>query len=237
MNATLPLSTAPDPRVTRTVGWLIGLSFAAALIAVSHHPIAHGHDPALVLADIRRQAVPDRWVHGSLAAIYTGLTVAMVYLAMGIGLRRPSAIVGLVAQGLALVFMCQAVLIDGFIVPTLADRCAGAASAGCAPMTLGLLGYGGAQIEWSTRFALTAMAVAAGAWGLGLLRHGLGGKIAGGLGLASALGQIGLLFTLADRLTPPTLLQLLVLQAVWFGAVAVLMAGGFGPFRPQVSKA
>jgi hypothetical protein len=54
-----------------------------------------------------------------------------------------------------------------------------------------------------------------------------------GAGRCAGGAQIGLLFSLAARLNPHSLWRILALQTVWYGAVAMLMVGGFGPFAAQ----
>src|SRR5579859_4693883 len=161
----------------------------------------------------------DQAVHGALAVVFTILTAGMFYFSNGLGWRRPTTVIAFLTFCLALVFLCQAAMIDGFVAPALAQRCG--LDAACGSSVGSLLFLGSLQIEFLTRFGLVAIATAILGWAVGLLTWGRDAKIAGGLGFASAAGQFWLLFGFAENLTPSSLLPIVLLQAVWYAVVSV----------------
>lgn len=218
----------------RTAGWLIGGVCLLVLLVVMHHPVVATHDPARLLGDIRALASSDQWAHGALAVLFGLLTVGMFYFSSGLGWRKPTTVVAFLAFCLSLVFLCQAVMLDGFVTPGIAGQCAPGGGAGCAGLVEGLLALGVVQIEMLTRFALFAIAVAIAGWSTSLILGRPRALIAGGIGLASAAGQFWLLFVFSARLTPSTLLQILLVQTVWHLTVSVLMTIGLGPFSREL---
>jgi hypothetical protein len=224
-HASIPATRGAD----RLFGGLIATACLLAVVMVMHHPVAHVsiHDPAALLADVRVQAGTDRLVHGALAVLFTALTAGMLQFASGLGWRRPATPVAFFVFCLALVFLCLAVMIDGFVTPALAERC-GPGDSACAASVIPLLLLGAIQIEVLTRFALFAIAAAILGWSIELVRGGA--RIAGGLGAAAALAQFALLCAFTGPLRPASLLPVILLQGVWYATVAVLLIGGLGPF-------
>lgn len=220
------VSTAP-------FGCLIALLTVLALVLVMHHPVGRAHDAATMIASINQQATLDRVVHGALSAVYGLLTAGMLLFASRLGVLRPLVLVGLVAFGVALVLMLQAIMIDGFIVPEIATRCIPALDAACADRALGLFRFGALQIEVSTRFALSATVLAVLACSVALLRTAAVPRWTGAVGLASAALQLAAFFAISERLTPHGLVVILLAQGLWYVLTAYLMISRPGPFADR----
>lgn len=196
----------------------IGLLILLMLAMVMHHPAARQTDPTAFIDSIARQASADRLVHGTLAIAMTVMTSLMLGFAARLGLTRPHILLGAVSSVLALVLICLAVTLDGFVVPALAMRCA-AIGGECARETKTLLGFAGLQIEYMTRVALFALAGATALWAGELLLRKYGARIAGALGIVSAAGQIGILILGGARLNAHSLGMIVAAQAIWYLSV------------------
>ena len=218
----------------RSHGELItGCSIAACAIVViamiSHHPVVSSHDAGGLAASLARSAVADRWVHGIIAATLTILTTGMLAFAGRLGFKKPHVALGSVASMLSLMFICLAVMLDGFVAPALAERC-GIPSATCGLPLVSLLQFGAAQIEFLTRFGLFSFATAAACFAVDLLVRQGGSRVVGSVGVLVALIQFALLFGSDARLTPHSLGIMVVLQAGWYLSVASLMVLRRGPY-------
>lgn len=210
----------------------IGLLVLLMLAMVMHHPSARQTEPTAFIASIARQASADRLVHGTLAAAMTLMTSLMLGFAARLGLARPHILLGAVSSGLALVLICLAVTLDGFVVPALALRCA-AIGGDCARQTQTLLGFGGLQIEYMTRLGLFALAGATALWAGELSLRKDGARIAGALGLVSAAGQIGILVLGGARLNAHSLGMIVAAQALWYLSVGAIIVLRRGPYSMQ----
>jgi hypothetical protein len=199
------------------------------LAMVTHHPVGGQTDAAGIVGSIARQATADRLVHGTLAAAMTVMTSIMLGFAMRLGLARPHVLLGAVSSALALVLICMAVLLDGFVAPSLAVRCMTIGQE-CAVQTLALLKFGGLQIEFMTRLGLFALAGATALWAGDLVLRRDGARIAGGLGLFSALAQFGILAFGDERLGAHSLALIVAAQAIWYLSVAAIIVFRQGPY-------
>ena len=85
------------------------------------------------------------------------------------------------AFGCGFVLIIMAVMIDGFLVPALALRC-DPPTPTCIPAILIQLSYGALQIEYLTRFALCAIAIAVLSWSVALLATPVAPRWSGVLG-------------------------------------------------------
>ncbi|HWF01206.1 MAG TPA: hypothetical protein VG248_15510 [Caulobacteraceae bacterium] len=224
-----------DANVARVAGLLIASASLLSIIVILHHPSVQLSDAAHLIEQVRASAGLDRWVHGVLAVMFTALALAMVSLATAMGFGRASVLVGLAAYGLFCIFLCQAIELDGFVTPRLAERCPSSLEA-CAAQLQPLFLLVSVQIETATRFALFAIALGIASFSLGLTAHGTWGKSLGGLGMASAAAQLWLLFMAHSRLTPLSLVGLLAPQVVWHLAIAASMLGGLGVFGDPRSR-
>lgn len=208
----------------------IALCVGLMLVMVMHHPVARHNDAAELVTGIARQASMDRWVHGTLAAAMTIMTSLMLGFSARLGLNRPHVLLGAVSSALALVLICQAVVLDGFIAPALAAPCVSGGQ--CARDAQVLLGFGALQIEFLSRLGLLALASATALWAGDLMLRKDHARAAGLLGLMSAALQFGILMTGRDRLNPHSLALVVAAQAVWYLSISALIAFRRGPFSP-----
>jgi hypothetical protein len=207
----------------------IAVLIAVMLAMVMHHPVAGQTEAAAIVDSIARQATANRLVHGTLAAAMTVMTSIMLGFAMRLDLARPHVLLGAVSSALALVLICLAVLLDGFVAPALAMRCM-TIDQECAVQTLALLKYGGLQIEFMTRVGLFALAGATALWAGDLVLRRDSARIAGALGLLSATTQFGILLLGDERLNPHSLALIVAAQAIWYASVAAVIVLRQGPY-------
>lgn len=201
---------------------------ALMLVMVMHHPVAGQTNASAVVESLARQASAIRFVHGTVAAAMTIMTSLMLGVAIRLDVRRPHVLLGAVSSILALVMICLAVLLDGFVAPDLAIRCA-TSGGDCADTALAMLRYGASQIEFMTRFGLLALASATALWAGDLISRKDSTRIFGALGMVSAIVQFGLLIV-GDRLNPHSLALIVLAQAGWYAAVAALIIFRKGPY-------
>lgn len=229
--STVRWSRASDRVVAMGIGFVVLLM----LVMVMHHPVARHTDATELVTGIARQTSSDRWVHGTLAAAMTVMSSLMLGFAARLGLNRPHVLIGAVASGLALVLICQAVLLDGFVAPALAAPCV-LAGGQCAHEAQSMLGFGALQIEYLTRLGLFALAIATALWAADLTFRKDRARIAGVLGLMSAAVQFGILMTGGQRLNPHSLALVVAAQAVWYLSVASVISLRHGPCSAKMDR-
>lgn len=198
------------------------------LIMVMHHPVAGQKDASAVIESIAAQASANRFVHGTLAAALTLMTSLMLGFAIRLDITRPHNLLGAVSSAVALIMICLAVLLDGFVASELSVRCA-TSGGDCAGPAREMLRYGGLQIEFMTRFGLLALATSTLLWASDLILRQDGARIFGWLGMLSAIFQFGLLVS-GDRLNPHSLALIVIAQTVWYASVGALVIFRKGPY-------
>lgn len=218
-------SRRADVLTASGIALLVGLM----LVMVMHHPVARQTDAAGVIGSIARQASADRMVHGTLAAAMTLMTSLMLGFSMRLDLARPHVLLGAVSSALALVLICLAVLLDGFVAPAMAVRCI-AIGGDCAEQTQALLRFGALQIEFMTRLGFLALAVATALWAADLFFRKNGARIAGALGVFSAAIQFGILVFGDERLSAHSLTLIVAAQAIWYACVGAVIVCQQGPY-------
>ena len=207
----------------------IALLVALMLVVIMHHPVARHTDAAELVTDIARQASSDRLVHGTLAVALTAMTSLMLGFAARLGLARPHVMLGAVSTALALVLICLAVLLDGFVAPAIAVRCI-TVGGNCAGEAQALLRFGGLQIEFMTRFGLYALTGATALWASDLIIRNDRAWLPGLLGLASAALQLGVLVLGGSRLGVHNLTLFVGAQALWYLSVGAVILFRPGPY-------
>ena len=225
-----PTSLAP-------LGYALGAFSVLAFVALLHHPVVHGHDPAGLLISIRSQTMTGQIVHGTLAMIFGFLEAAMILFASRLGLWRFAVVFGLVAFSCACVMTVLAVMTDGFVIPSLAARCAPATSASCVGETINLIRLSATQIEFLTRFSFVGMAAAVVSWSIALLSIRDVPRWAGLAGLLSGGCQILALLAASGPLTRTSLLPIFGAQVAWYLLTALLLIMRRGPFAAVVGSA
>lgn len=198
------------------------------LTMVMHHPVAGQKNAAAVVASIAAQASAIRFVHGTVAVAMTLMTSLMLGFAIRLDITRPHILLGAVSSGVALIMICLAVLLDGFVASELSIQCA-TSGVDCADSAQMLLRYSALQIEFLTRFGLLALATTTGLWASDLILRKDGARVFGALGLLSAIVQLSLLLT-GDRLNPHNLQWIVTAQMLWYVSVGAMIIFRKGPY-------
>ncbi len=229
MRTTDDLNSEPRSSLA-PLGYMLGGLSVLAIVALLHHPVSHGSEPAAMLASLRSQSTMDQVVHATLALVFGLLTTAMVLFSARLGLHRFTVSAGLVAFSCAFVMTLLAAMTDGFVIPAIVARCAPVSSGSCVAEAFTLLRLCAIQIEFLTRFSFVGIAIAVAAWSAALLSTQDTPRWAGLTGLASAAAQIAALSAAASRLTPPSLVVIFAAQVTWYLLAAALMIRQRGPF-------
>lgn len=180
-------SLAPPTR-DRVSGVVIALSAVLFVVGMSHHPSAHGEDTRAFLEETLRIATLNRLVHGGLMAMTVCMAFGFVGFAAGLGLGRPLVRFGLVTYLCGSVALIGAALVNGLVLPSLAERFLEASDETLASVRVVL------AWNWEINQALTftgvlAWSAAVLAWSLALMRHAGAWRWIGAAG--SVLGVVG----------------------------------------------
>ena len=209
---------APDGR---PAGIAIALCALVTIFAIAHHPTVSARAPAEALTAMVRLATVDRVVHGALIAIMSVLLFSFTVFSLRRGLHRGTSVAALIAYGAGIAAVIGAALIDGFLTPAIAERYAGA-SPDALKTAVGFLLVGAMTIQILTKLGFIAMSVAVAFWSADLITTSGVLRVTGIMGFASAILTIGLSMY-AGNLNPHSLSAVVIVQAIWYLAVAVLL--------------
>lgn len=116
----MPLPTPPSPLARRLVGGTLMGASALSLLAMSHHPSAHGMTKELWVADLVRIGALSRPVHAGMI-----VCVIAIWLALSeYSAWRGNALARIAEKlyGLGVAAMIGAALINGFVIDHLANN-------------------------------------------------------------------------------------------------------------------
>ncbi len=203
-------------------GMAIVLSALLTVVAIAHHPVGAGVSSADVLASLVRSASMDRLVHGVILAVLLLSVFGFCVFAMRRGLQRPAVLGGLIAFVAGCAALAQAAVIDGFLVPAVAEH----ARPDAAAAALLMLRTPALAIQSFTFVGIVAVSAAIALWSIDLFRSGGAARAAG---VAGALAALAMLWTMAlhvNRLNPHTLGVIVAAQAIWYVIVGALLIRG-----------
>jgi len=209
---------APDGRAA---GVAIAFCALVTIVAISHHPTVSARAPAEALTQMVNVAGTDRIVHGTLIAIMAILLYSFAIFSLRRGLHRQTSVAALIAYAAGIAAVIGAALIDGFLTPAIAERYAGAAPDAIKAAVPALVA-GALMIQILTKFGFVAMSVAVAFWSADLVATPGVLRATGIMGFASGIVAIGVL-AFAGRLDPHSLSAIVIVQAIWYVAVAVLL--------------
>jgi hypothetical protein len=205
-------------------GIAIACCAVVTIFAVAHHPTVSARAPAEAMAAMVRVATPDRIVHGVLIAIMAVLLFGFSVFSLRRGLHRATSIAGLIAYAAGVIALTGAGLIDGFLVPAIAERYA-RASPEAIKTTIPLLLVGALTIQILSKFGIVAMSTAVAFWSADLVATPGVLRATGVIGFVSGIVAVVFL-VFAGNLNPHSLGAIVTAQAVWYLAVAVLLVRG-----------
>lgn len=204
-------------------GVLLTVTTLLALIIVAHHPVADLHDRAQGLQNLVAIGAVDRWVHGALIAIVLLWAVGFSGFAWRLGIEHPAVMAGWLAYIVGGVFVVLAGLIDGFIVPDLADRLSDQVAH---PAAYDLLALCGIANQALTKLGLVFMAVGILMWGHALMHHRGLARLMALFAMLTGGVSAAFILTSPERIDVHTLFWYLVGQVVWNLSVAMWMVRG-----------
>ncbi|MBV9409644.1 MAG: hypothetical protein JO164_12525 [Candidatus Eremiobacteraeota bacterium] len=215
-----------SPRIRVAAGIIIAAGALLTLVAVAHHPtVGHHTRGAAALAAVVRFAPTDRLVHGTLIAVIGALVYAFAVYTLRRGTVRPAALAGFVAYTLGSATTIVAASIDGFLVPEIAARYAGAPPE-TLPAATSLLILCSLAIQVATKLGMAALGAGIVLWSTDLIRESGVVRAVGALGFVAAVASVIAAFAGTGALTPASLLLVLAAQTVWYLAVAALLVRG-----------
>ena len=205
-------------------GIAIGVSAIATIFAIAHHPTVTVRDPVHAIAQMVRLAAMDRIVHGVVIVLLGALLFGFTVYSLRRGLHRQTVIAALLAYAAGAGAMFAAALIDGFLIPAVATRYAGAAPAAIA-LAAQLLSLCALAIQVLAKFGTIALSSAVVLWSADLVRTPGALRITGIIGIASGVTVVVVL-AFAGALNPHNLGVIVLLQAIWYVAIAALLVRG-----------
>jgi hypothetical protein len=207
----------------RIAGWAIVGSALFTLFAIAHHPTAHGAAPAEILTRIRSISGHDRVVHGAIMVFLLALLFGFAVFSARLGLERTMPLIGLIAFAGAVLALAGAAVVDGFLVPDIAEKYAGADPTNI-KVGIGLLAYGALVIQELTRLAVISSSVAVVCWSVSLLApaHGVATRAVGALGIVSAAYTV-IALSRTGYIGPHALLGIAFAQNLWYACAGMLL--------------
>lgn len=206
-------------------GTAAGIAIASCamvtIFAIAHHPTVSARAPAEALTQMVQVATPDRIVHGTLIAIMGTLLYGFTIFSLRRGLHRETSVAGLIAFTAGIAAVIGAALIDGFLTPAIAERYAGAPP-DAIKMAIPFLVAGALMIQILTKLGFVAMSIGVAFWSADLVATPGVLRATGVIGFASGIVAVGVL-VFAGHLNPQSLSAIVIVQAIWYLAVAVLL--------------
>ena len=189
----------------RAAGAVLILAALGTVVAMSHHP-AGAHSGAL-----------GGLVHGAMIALLMMLAWGFLCFAIGQGASRPLILAGLIAYAVSLFSHIGAAMINGFVVPAMADPKA-------PPVSHDIF-----RLAWHSNQALARLGVymtglAYGLWSLDLIgEKRRDSTLAGVLGLAAGALPAALLAFGAIRMDVAGAFTVYALHAAWAMLVGIML--------------
>ncbi len=208
---------------TRPAGTIILLSALASIVAVAMDSQVGGKTPGAVLQAMVSVQMPHQLVHVVALACILGLMLGHAVLAQRLGLRRLPVLGGLVAYAMGSMLMVCAAVIDGFISTDLAVAFSGKSPEAVQTGYWMIEAIAGVGLTDIAKVAWVFMSVAVLLWSGALLPlRGLARKV-GLLGLLTGALPAAAVIVNGSNMTATVVVGILLLQAVWNVAVAVLL--------------
>jgi hypothetical protein len=205
-------------------GIAIAVSAIATIFAIAHHPTVTTRAPAEAIAQMVRLATMDRIVHGVVIVLLGALLFGFSVFSLRRGLHRQLVVAALLAYAAGSGVMIGAALIDGFLIPQIAARYAGARP-DVITFAAQILSVCAMTIQILAQFGVLALSSAVVLWSADLVQTPGALRVTGIIGVASGAAAVVVL-AFAGWLNPHNLIAIVLLQAIWYVAIAVLLIRG-----------
>lgn len=192
----------------------------ASLTLLANHPSGSPGSFALLLKDEAAHRVIDGVVHGGFCITLVALIICFVFLSRLLGSAKPSVVIGLVCFCAGCGALIASMVLDGFATPAIAVRFAGADDLQAAKTLFILLGtLIGILMPTGVLFQSLAML----SWSSAIAKGPTLRRVVGAFGLAAAICLIVAIFAVPAAMTAHVLMGGIVLQSVWYLAIAALL--------------
>jgi hypothetical protein len=206
---------------TRAAGLILIAAFLATLALLANHPGGGGATFADVLRNEAKDARTDAIVHGGYIAVMGIEFVCFSVFARRLGLQRMLSLAGLIFTAAGFAFLAGSMLLDGLVIPAIAQRFAGAAVQKL-DMARALFLLCGIAISFLMPIGMLFQAAGVSAWSFALTT---GRGLARGIGVLGILGAAVLFAAVgAASLYPAALMGGFLVTALWALAVGILLA-------------
>jgi hypothetical protein len=192
----------------------------ASVTLLANHPSGSAGGLAALLKEEATHRVIDGVVHGGFVVTLNALIICFVFLSRFLGVARVPVIVGLVCFCTGCSALIASMILDGFATPAIAAHFIGKDDLQPAKTLLILIGT---LINVLMPMGILFQSVAMLSWSL-LIANGRGLRRAvGAFGLAVALSLIVAIFAVPAAMAVHVLLGGIVLQSIWYLAIAALL--------------
>lgn len=199
----------------------IGACAILAVLAVAQHPVAASHVAAQAIPEVVQLSLIDRLVHGFLIATTLATFFGFTIFSARRGFDRHTTIAGFIGYALGVAAVIGAALIDGFIIPDIAARYVKVTHDDIRA-AVPLLTFCAIAIQNLTKLGFVAMSAGIFAWSVGLVASPGTLRTVGIVGFFAA-GLPVVILSYAHFLNPHLLGIIVLVQAVWYLAIAALL--------------
>jgi len=192
----------------------------ASLTLLANHPGGSPGSFADLIKDEAAHQVIDGVVHGGFVITLVALTICFVFLSRLLGSARTSVIIGLVCFCAGCAALTASMMLDGFATPAIAVRFSGVDDLQPAKTLFILLGT---LIRFLMPMGLLFQFVAMLSWSWAIVK---GPGLSRGVGLLGSVVAIMLMvaiFAIPTAMAAHVILGGIVLQSIWYLAIAALL--------------
>jgi hypothetical protein len=208
-----------DDTGERAAGVLLLLTAVASLALLAAHP----GETATNFADILKEEAANRSVagavHGGFIAVLVLQIIGYAKLSARLDLRRLLPLAGLVFFAAGTVILSASLLLDGLVIPALADRYADTPAKIESARTLFV--FCETAIGFLMPIGLAFQGAAIASWGAALWQSK--SRITGAIGLLFGIGMLGALSANIAQRSPLLLMGSLIVPTVWAFIAATLL--------------
>ena len=210
----------------------IALCALATLALLASHPAPAGHGLVDLINAEARDRVRDAMVHGGFIVILATLLVCFTFFSRRLGMERVPVVAGLVAYCIGCGALMLSMLIDGFAVPAIATRFSDAPGGGDLKSAETSFLLCGTLVRFLMPLGLLFQAAAMLAWSAVIVRDAGWRRAVGICGVAAALFLGTALLAAPPMLEQHLFLGGIVLECLWYLALAGLLYDRSGAIAP-----
>jgi hypothetical protein len=192
----------------------------ASLTLLANHPSGATGSLAVFLQDEATHQFIDGVVHGGFIVTLEALIICFVFLSRFIGSTRAPVVIGLVSFCTGCGVLIASMILDGFATPAIAVRFSGAGDLQPAKTLLILFGT---LIGFFMPTGVLFQSVAMLSWSSVIVKRPGLWRAVGAFGLVAAISLIVAIFAVPAVMAAHVVLGGIVLQSIWYLAIAVLL--------------